>query len=134
LVSVFDNVDLVGDRVVKGAFSKSLQRWRRSGDPIPVILNHDWGNLDAHIGAADANDVYETDEGLRVSGTIDLDDPFASKVYRLLKQRRIKEFSFAYDVKRERRAKEGVNELLELDIIEIGPTLNGVNGHAAPGD
>jgi Caudovirus prohead serine protease len=47
IVSVFGNVDLVGDRVVKGAFKSSLKRWRESDDPIPVIWSHQWDNLDA---------------------------------------------------------------------------------------
>lgn len=53
LVAVFDNVDGQGDRVLDGAFQKSLQEWRLSGAPIPVIWQHQWQNPNAHIGFAD---------------------------------------------------------------------------------
>lgn len=126
LVSIFDNVDLVGDRVVKGAFSKSINKWKSSGDLVPAILSHDWGDPWKHIGVVD--ELEETDSGLRAVYTLDIhDNPLAKQVYKLMKRRSLKEHSFAYDVKRERAAKDGANELLELDIIEIGPTLKGVN-------
>ena len=126
LVSIFGNVDLVGDRVVQGAFSKSIQKWKSSNDPVPAILSHDWGDPWKHIGVVD--ELQETPEGLRAVYTLDIEDnPLAKQVYKLMKRRSLKEHSFAYDVKRERSAKDGANELLELDIIEIGPTLKGVN-------
>lgn len=126
LVSVFGNVDHAGDRVVKGAFAKSLRRWKDSGDPIPVVFSHRWDDLDAHIGKV--LDAEETEDGLLVTAELDIaDDPSAAKVHRLLKDRRIREFSFAYDVLDERPSDDGANELLELDIIEVGPTLKGMN-------
>jgi hypothetical protein len=69
LVSVFGNVDYGGDRVVKGAFAKSLARWEEKGDPIPVIWNHMWENPEAHIGKVNPGDAAETDDGLLVKGT-----------------------------------------------------------------
>ena len=37
-VAVFGNVDRGGDRIMPGAFKDTLERWKASGDPIPVIL------------------------------------------------------------------------------------------------
>jgi len=126
LVSVFGNVDHANDRVMPGAFAKSLERWTESGDPIPVVFSHRWDDLDAHIGKVLSAE--ETDEGLLVTAQLDVaDDPAAAKVHRLLKDRRIREFSFAYDVVDEKKAKDGTNELIELDVIEVGPTLKGMN-------
>lgn len=125
LVSVFGNVDFHGDRVVKGAFAADLEQWRASGDPIPVIWSHQWDNPDAHIGVV--TDALETDDGLLVKGQIDLDDPAAAKIFRLMKGRRVKEFSFAYDVVEEQRGTDGANELRRLSIFEVGPTLKGAN-------
>lgn len=130
LVSVFGNVDLQGDRVVKGAFSKSLTKWRKNGHPLPIVWSHDWGNPFAHIGAANPNDVKETDEGLVVKGSLDLANPFAAQVFGLLEQGTVRGFSFGYSIGKERTAKDGANELLELDIIEAGPTLKGANEDA----
>jgi uncharacterized protein len=127
LVSVFGNVDIQGDRVVKGAFTKSLDNWRASGDPIPVIWSHDWGNPFAHIGTVDPKNAVETDAGLRVKGQIDLNNDFGAQVFSLLKDRRVTEFSFAYDVVTERTASDRANELTELNLLEVGPTLKGAN-------
>lgn len=126
LVSVFGNVDRGGDRVIKGAFAKSLGRWQEKGDPIPVIWNHMWENPEAHIGAVHPGDAVETDDGLLVKGRLDLDNPFAKQVYRLLSERRVKEFSFGYNVLDAER-KNGALELREVDVIEVGPTLKGMN-------
>src|SRR5688572_1132915 len=49
-VAVFGNVDLVNDRIIPGAFVKSIQRWKQEGSPIPVIFSHQWDTLDAHVG------------------------------------------------------------------------------------
>lgn len=125
LVSIFGNVDAVGDRVVKGAFTKSLQEWKDSGDPIPVIFSHQWDNLDAHVG--EVLEAEETDQGLRVKARLDIEDDYARKLWNKLKRRRIKEFSFAYDTEDEAKAEDGANELRELKLIEVGPTLKGVN-------
>ena len=129
LVSVFGNVDLVGDRVVKGAFADDLKNWKESGDPIPMVWSHDWGNPLSHIGAWDTASAEETDDGLLLKGTIDVGvgNPIADQVARLLADRRVKEFSFAYDIQKEAPAKDGANELLAVRIIEAGPTLKGAN-------
>lgn len=127
LVSVFGNVDVQGDRVVPGAFQKSIEEWRAKGAMIPVIWSHDWGNPNAHIGYADPNDVEEVETGLKVAGNVDLDNPFAAQVYRLMKRKQLGEFSFAYEIRDEKRAKDGANDLRELGIIEVGPTLKGAN-------
>ena len=134
VVSVFGNVDTQGDRVVPGSFSKSISNWRSKGDPIPVIWSHDWDNPFAHIGWVDPNEVEEVIQaksgmpgGLKVLGQIDIHKEFAKQVYDLMDERRVREWSFAYDVFREKRASDGANDLLELGIIEVGPTLKGAN-------
>lgn len=127
VVSVFGNVDYQGDRVVKGAFKKSIQKWRKQGDPIPIIWSHDWGDPFAHVGAADPNLAEETDVGLKLIGAFDVHKPFASQVFDLVKDRRVREWSFAYDVEKEDKASDGANDLVVLDIIEAGPTLKGAN-------
>jgi HK97 family phage prohead protease len=137
IVSVFGNVDYGGDRVVAGAFKGSLERWTLSGDPIPAIWSHTWDDPFAHIGAVlearelePGNPALPTEiadlGGLYVKYRVD-DKPFAGQVFDLLKERRVREASFAYDVLKERRAADGANDLLELDLIEVGPTLKGMN-------
>lgn len=130
LVSVFGNRDRYGDIVVKGAFADTLAEWKASGDPIPVIWNHQSGDPDYHIGQV--LDAAETDDGLWVKGKIDLDadEPKARKVYKLLKGRRVTQFSFAYDVLDGAWVKadgEESYELRRMKLHEVGPTLLGVN-------
>jgi HK97 family phage prohead protease len=127
-VAVFNNVDKGGDRIVPGAFAKTLAAWKATGDPIPVIFNHDWGTPDAHIGVVE--EALETTKGLFVKGRLDVEDnPVAKQVHRLMQRRSLKEFSFGYSVPRggEKRAKDGAMDLLEIDLAEVGPTLKGMN-------
>lgn len=137
IVSVFSNVDYGGDRVVLGAFTRSLGEWEQSGDPIPAIWSHAWDDPFAHIGAVlEAKELAPGDPllpteiaalgGLYVKYQVD-DKPFADQVLHLLEKRRVREASFAYDVRKERRAADGANELVDLDLIEVGPTLKGMN-------
>ena len=126
IVSVFGNVDRIGDRVMPGAFKRSIAEWKESGNPVPVILSHSWDDPWAHIGVVD--NLEEVDKGLKATYTLDIDtNPVAAQVYRLMKRRSLKEHSFGYEIRDERSAKDGANELLDLDLIEIGPTLKGMN-------
>jgi HK97 family phage prohead protease len=140
IVAVFGNVDYQGDRIIAGAFSKSLANWATSGDPLPVIFSHQWDTLPAHIGTVlEAKELFPGDEalpaelrgngGLWAKFRLDVDHPetYAPTIDRLMSERRLKEFSFAYDVFDERRGSDGANELLELDVLELGPTLKGAN-------
>lgn len=127
-VAVFGNVDKGGDRIVPGAFKNTLAKWERSGDPIPVILSHNWDDPFAHVGVV--VDAKETDRGLWVKGRLDIDDnEVARQVHRLMQRRSLKEFSFGYEVPSggHKRAKDGALNLLEIDLAEVGPTLKGMN-------
>ena len=131
LASVFGNVDLVGDRMVKGAFAKTLERWRESGDPIPVVLSHQWDDPMAYVGKADPRAVIETDDGLLVQGRLNTDTDIGRQVYKLMKDRLLKGWSFGYTVPDGgQRQKNGANEITEVDLIEVGPTLKGANPEA----
>ena len=127
---MFGNVDKGGDRIMPGAFTKTLAAWRASGDPVPVIWSHDWNTPDAHIGVAYAKDMKQTHRGLLVKGRLDVDDnPIARRVHKLMSRRSLKEFSFGYSVPSggQRKADDGANELIEIDLYEVGPTLKGMN-------
>jgi HK97 family phage prohead protease len=132
LASVFGNTDAGGDRMIHGAFKNSLERWREKGDPIPIIFSHDWDNPESVIGKADPNEVVETEQGLMVNGKLDLEDnPKASYIHKLMKERLIKGWSFGYTVpKGGQERKDGANEVSEVDLIETGPTLKGMNDQA----
>jgi len=130
IVSVFGNVDSYGDRVIKGAFESTLADWESSGDPIPVYWSHRMDDPDFNIGHV--LEAEETDVGLRVKAQIDLESSKAQQVYRLMKGRRVTQFSFAYDVEEYRVVKgsdddDSVWELTKLKLYEVGPTPIGAN-------
>ena len=124
LVSVFGNEDLVGDRVMQGAFAKSLAAIKEAGRSIPFVWSHQWSDPNAYIGKVLAAE--ETAEGLLVRAAL-FDTPTAQHIKTLLKEGVVTEFSFAYDVIKQRPGKDGVNELTEVHILEAGPTLKGAN-------
>ncbi|PZH18766.1 HK97 family phage prohead protease [Streptomyces sp. NTH33] len=137
LVSVFGNEDSVGDVIAPGAFAQVLAEWKASGDPIPVIWAHKWGDPFAHIGSV--LEATETADGLEVLAQIeDMDtNPTARHVHGLLKGRRIKQFSFAYDVGEggwvdtDDLANHPWGEYYEIRkfsaLYEVGPCLVGAN-------
>lgn len=130
IVSVFGNVDSYGDRVMPGAFTNSLAEWEASGNPIPVYWSHRMDDPDFNIGHV--LEAKETPEGLWVRAQIDLEGGKGPQVYRLLKGRRVVQFSFAYDIVAYKVVKdatdaESVWELDELKLYEVGPTPIGAN-------
>lgn len=130
LVSVFDVEDSWGDVVRPGAFTETLTAWAGSGDPLPIIWSHQWGDPFAHIGVV--KHAEETDKGLLILGEIlDRDtNPTAERVYGLLKGRRVTQSSFAYDILEAGWATSDgteVYELRKLKLHEVGPCLLGVN-------
>jgi HK97 family phage prohead protease len=122
------DLDLVGDRIIKGAFTKSLAEWKRTGDSIPVLWSHNMGQLSSYVGKL--LDARETDRGLEVTGQLFLDDPEGAKMHRLLKERVVSKMSFAYDILDSRRASDGVRELLDLRLIETSLVLMPANPRA----
>lgn len=125
LVSVFGNIDSYGDKVMPGAFESTLAEWAEKGDPIPVYWSHRMDDPDYNIGHV--IEAAETDDGLLVKAQLDLGGGKADQVHRLLKGRRVTQFSFAYDTLREKRDEDGINELHELRLYEVGPTPIGAN-------
>lgn len=141
IVSVFSVRDFIGDVVMPGAFSRSLADWKDRGDPIPVIWSHQIGDPESHIGfVLDAAELLAGDDrlpaklrdkgGLWVRAQLDMDEVKAAKVHRLLKGRRVTQFSFTYDIEKSAPIEwEGQDScgLYDLTIHEVGPTLLGMN-------
>jgi len=147
IVAVFNNIDLGGDRLIPGCFADGLAAWQASGDPIPVIFSHQWDDLYAHVGTVDPANVKELEPGdpelppelmelggLLIKGAqMDLDAPgeagaFAQTLWSKLQRRAIKEFSFAYDIPPGgARPTKDAMDLVKVGLIEVGPTLKGMN-------
>ena len=126
--SVFGNVDSYGDIVVKGAFASDLARWEKSGNPIPLLFGHNMTDPDYNIGHILAAE--EDDTGLKVTAQLDLENPKAKQVYRMLKGRRINQMSFAYDVADGAAVKSDdgdVYEIYDLKLYEVSVVTVGAN-------
>ena len=124
LAAVFDVVDRVGDRMMYGSFTETLRRWRESGKRIPIVWSHKTDDPNAVIGSADPNDVRETTRGLQVDGRLDIDSSStARRVYDLLKSNAVGGWSFGYVVKKQRQ-RNGANEVSEVELLEVGPTVS----------
>jgi HK97 family phage prohead protease len=120
LASVFNNIDSVGDVVMPGAFTDDLKAWQQSGDPIPLLWGHQMADPDMNIGSVLA--AVETDAGLQVTAQLDLENPKAAQVYRLLKGKRVSKMSFAYDIEDGAPAErdgQSVYELRKLKLHEV---------------
>jgi HK97 family phage prohead protease len=150
IVSVFSNVDLQADVVEPGAYADWIEELKAGDDPLPVIWSHDWSDPLSHIGEAkDVAELLPGDErlperikdlgGLWVLGQMDMDlmdksnaaGAKARHIWKLLKGRRVRNFSFHYDIVEQGFGKstEGRNVRLlkKLRVNEVGPTFMGVN-------
>ena len=114
--SAFDNTDSYGDVVQPGAFKKTLEEWAEKEATIPVLWGHDMNDPFANIGGVLSAE--EDEAGLKVTAQLDMDNPTAVQVYRLLKGRRIDTMSFAYSV-RDSEEKDGLNYLKDLKVYEV---------------
>lgn len=92
--------DSYGDIVKKGAFKETLAEWAKSSAVLPILYGHDIYDPFNNLGGADAKlgDLIEDEHGLKVRASLDLENPTAMQVYRMLKGRRINQMSFAFDV------------------------------------
>lgn len=81
--SVFNNVDLVGDTILPGAFTSSIKRFKKSGRMIPMLSGHSMHNL---IGGFDPQKIKETEDGLYVEGQVDLETQGGREAFSLMKK------------------------------------------------
>lgn len=113
-LAVFGNVDSYGDRILPGAFAKSLASIASAGRKVPVLWQHEW---DSPIGAFDS--LAEDGTGLYVTGhLLKADVARAREAYALIKSGVISGLSIGYQTVQARAAEEGVRDLLELRLWE----------------
>lgn len=130
--SVFGNIDSYGDKVIPGAFTKSLAKnFPNNGAGIPCYWSHRMDDPEFILGKTIS--AVEDDHGLKVRVSLDLDNTKAAAAYRALKAGAVNQMSFAYEVLDsefipEKGAKfGGVNELRELNIFEVSVVQIGAN-------
>lgn len=132
LVSAFGNEDSQGDIVEKGAFTKTLAEWVVKERPIPVVWAHQFSNPDMFLGKYTAAE--ETDQGLKLTGLLDLNHGPAARVHKLMEEGLIVEFSISGMVRDyELVEKDGEDSwwpsmvIKDIDLWEAGPCFKGAN-------
>lgn len=128
--AVFGNVDLGGDMIVKGAFSDTLEkRYPDGGAGIPVYWEHNTDDPFANLGLTTS--AIEDDHGLLVTASIDEGTGYGKQVAKLLKEGRVTQMSFAFDVKEgafvESEELGYYYELRKLDLFEVSVCPIGMN-------
>jgi HK97 family phage prohead protease len=126
LVSVFGNVDLQGDRVMPGAFKKSLIEWKAGlrKDRVPVLWSHDSG---AQIGSVHPADMRETTRGLEVRGALDMRRRLSREAHSMMKSGTLRSFSFGFNEEDVRPGTDCARELHGLSLEEVSVTSNPAN-------
>lgn len=129
--SVFGNKDSYGDVVVKGAFAKSLESYGEAGSGIPCYWSHQMMS-DPMLNIGVTTSAEEDETGLKVTVALDVENnPKAAYAHRLLKEGRVNQMSFAYDVidGGEKKSNDGEEffELRELKIHEVSVVPVGAN-------
>jgi HK97 family phage prohead protease len=129
VAAVFGNVDHGGDRIVPGAFKRSLAEWAQKGRSVPVLWSHDAESVPIGV----IKHASETSEGLRVKAQLLVDDhPQARAVYAAMKAGALHEFSFGYGVppggasKVMERGRQ-IRLLKDVDLAEVSPVFRGMN-------
>lgn len=119
--SVFDQRDLGGDTVRRGAFAASVLALPDGA--LPMLFGHE---TKTPIGVWQR--IYEDAKGLFVVGEIFLGNPQADRIARLVKSRALSGLSIGYRPVRKRAMGAG-RELLEIDLWEVSivafPMLRG---------
>ena len=108
MLSPYNRVDLGGDMVMPGAFTRTIEE---NGGRVPLLLGHDQNVILGDLG------LYDTAEGLRVKGTLDMDLAAARDTYTNLTKRRLRGLSIGY---RSLKAKMegGIRKLSEIQLFE----------------
>lgn len=115
--SVFGNRDSYGDIVQKGAFKDTLKEWSDSGNVLPVLYGHDFADPFSNIGSV--VDAVEDDHGLKITGKLDLDNPKAAQVHKLLQEKRLSQMSFAFDVQKGAWSEDEDGEYYSIDKVKL---------------
>ncbi len=122
--STFGNVDLVGDIVQKGAFTKSLEKKGAGG--VKMFLQHNSNDI---IGKF--TDIFEDEKGLVIRGKFYLGNiQKADETHFLMKQGEITQFSIGYRVVSKAFDGAGNTLLKEIDLIEVSPVTFPANPEA----
>jgi uncharacterized protein len=109
LAAVYSNVDLGGDVIEPGAFTRTLAD--KEGE-VPILWQHD---RNEPIGLGKVRDGRK---GLEIEGKLVLEVAKAQEAYALLRDKALRGLSIGYDVVKE-EVRNGVRYLKEIRLWEV---------------
>jgi HK97 family phage prohead protease len=128
LVSPFGGPpDLQGDVIDSHAYDADIKYWNASPNRLPVLISHSWADETANIGHVEKLEAV-MGYGLVATMKLDLSNPRAAYIHKLLSERRMVEFSIGYDSYQEKIQYDGSTLLQRLHIIEVSVCLKGAAG------
>lgn len=120
--------DSYGDVIAKGAFAESIERIKAEGKAVPLLWNHDSGDLKSYIGTV--TELAEDDHGLLFTASFDGTER-AQRARELAADGRLCKFSFAYGIQDQGTVtlEDGTeaNELRKLDLFEVSLVMYPAN-------
>lgn len=122
--SVFNNVDIFGEKVLPGAFVDSLVDKKRRGMSIKMFWNH---NPSEPIGRW--LDMAEDSKGLFVKGQINLQVQRAKEIHLLMLDGAVDSMSIGFFTE-EADFEDGVLLLKRLNLLEVSPVSLPANDRA----
>lgn len=109
------------ERIRPGAFANTIKAWQDRDRPIPLHWAHK-GDAENVIGSVDPQTMSETDDGLYVEGTLDLEgSELAKEAWRLVKADTVS-LSFGFLGEVTPKAKDGTREIVNIDLYEVSLT------------
>lgn len=116
-VSIFDNVDLVGDIIKRGAFAESLAKKLPKG-----VWGHDW-----NVPVAKTLEAREDEKGLYIKAQFNLDTQRGQEAYSDIKFGIIDEFSIGFRVLDDEWTEDNIRVITKARLYEWSPVLVGAN-------
>ncbi len=124
--SIFGNVDLEGDVIVRGAFARSLERIGPSMK-VPLFWEHDHSNPFADgIPLGHTTHLEETEKGLAFSALV-IPTTKGKDISLLVDAGSLTEASFGFNIIDKEFKDDGTRTLKALDLIEVTVAMWGVN-------
>lgn len=123
--SVFNHLDHQGDRVLKGAFSRSLQNWQRKKQMPKMLWQHD---PTKPIGQW--LKIVEDQKGLYVEGKLLLDLQLGREAYTLVQAGVVNSLSIGYQVEEAKTTPSGERHLVKVTLQEISLVTFAANSEA----
>jgi HK97 family phage prohead protease len=133
MISLYGVKDHDGDRVKAGAFDEFAQAFDAEQMPLSMVWQHG-RNPEDHVGEVLGFDPHAVDdkgrEGMAAKVRFDIDSDIglvrdrARQAYKLVKGRRVNQWSYAWDGETSRLA-DGSRELTKMSLSEVSPVLRG---------